>query len=233
MSTAQDIPLSPTTGEPVNVVARRNRLGIWLCIISDATGTVALLIAYTYLWSLNVNNAWAPPKNAFADPLPFWIITAGAVLAGVVLWSGVRAVQAGNAKRLVTASALTALIVLVTLIIQIVQLSTFPFGPSDGAYASATFWLCLGAAIHLALILFLVLAVLGRTRSGHISPQNPSHARLVAMYATWAGIAVFLGALLATTMEASPNTSSPAFGDFVQAPASVAPAPSGSPASGS
>lgn len=64
MSAAVESPRSATTGEPVATVARRNRLGIWLCIISDATGTLALLISYVYLWSLNVNNQWAPPKNA-------------------------------------------------------------------------------------------------------------------------------------------------------------------------
>ena len=62
----------PTTGEPVSTTARRNRIGIWLCIASDVTGTVALLVAYSYLWSLNVNDAWAPPKNAWAAPWPFW-----------------------------------------------------------------------------------------------------------------------------------------------------------------
>lgn len=209
-------PRSATTGEPVSVVERRNRLGIWLCIISDVTGTVALLIAYAYLWSLNVNSAWAPPKDAFADPIPFWLIALGAVASVLLLWWGLRGLRAGNRGRMVAAAAMATLLLLVTFIGQIVQLSTFPFGPSDGAYASATFWLCLSAAFHLFMVLTLAVGVLGRTRAGLISPANPYHAHLVAMYATWAAIAIVLGALFATTMEDSPNTNSPPVGQFQQ-----------------
>ena len=209
-------PRSATTGEPVSVVERRNRLGIWLCIISDVTGTVALLIAYAYLWSLNVNSAWAPPKDAFADPIPFWLIALGAVTSVLLLWWGVRGLRAGNRGRMVAAASLATLLLVATFVGQIVQLSTFPFGPSDGAYASATFWLCLSAAFHLFMVLTLALGVLGRTRAGLINPANPYHAHLVAMYATWAAIAIVLGALFATTMEESPNTDSPPVGQFQQ-----------------
>jgi len=209
-------PLYPTTGEPVSVNARRNHFGIWLCIVSDATGTLALLVAYSYLWSLNVNNAWAPPKNAWAPALPFWLIVLGTVVATLLMWWGLRAMAAGRQGALVAAAALSSLVVLLTFIGQIVQLSTFPFGPSDGAYASATFWLCLGAALHLFTLLFLTTAIVGRTRAGRITVDNHSHVRLVAMYMTWATIAIFLGALFATTMTVSPNSNSPTFGTFAE-----------------
>lgn len=222
--------LSPTTGEPVAVVARRNRVGIWLCIISDVTGTVALLIAYAYLWSLNVNGAWAPPNNAFADPLWFWLITLGMALAVLSLWWGLRGLRSGDRGRMLTGAGLSVLLVLVTFIGQIVQLSTFPFGPSDGAYASATFWLCIGAAIHLSLVLTLVVGVLGRTRAGLITTGNPYQAQLVLMYSTWAAIAIFLGALFATSMTTSPTSESPPMGQFEQSPPSAA--PSAAPSSG-
>lgn len=229
MSTTPDTVVlrSATTGEPVTVVERRNRLGIWLCIVSDITGTVALLISYAYLWSLNVGGGWAPPNDAYADPLPFWFIFIGFALAATLMWWGVRGIRAGNVGRMVTAAALSSLIVLVTFVSQVWQLSTFPFGVSDGAYASATFWLALSAAFHLFTVFFLTTAVLGRTRKGLISPANPYHAHLVAMFMTWTVIAAFLGALLATTMTDSPNTQSPAFGGFSNAPAS---APAASPA---
>jgi len=207
-------PLYPTTGEPVSVNAGRNRLGIWLCIVSDATGTLALLVAYSYLWSLNVNDAWAPPKNAWASPLPFWLIVLGTLIATLLMWWGLRSISTGRRGGLILAAGLSALIVVLTLIGQIVQLSTFPFGPSDGAYASATFWLCLAAAFHLFTLFFLTTAIVGRTRAGRIAPDNHSHVRLVAMYMTWATIAIFLGALFATTMTVSPNDNSPTFGTF-------------------
>lgn len=232
MSVDQSVPRSPTTGEPVSVVARRNRLGVWLCIVSDVTGVVALLIAYAYLWSLNVNDAWAPPNDAFADPLLFWLVTLGGVAIAALLWLGYRAVAHGSSAGLAM-FGLAVLLVVATFVLQIVQLSTFPFDPTDGSYASATFWLCIGAALHLGLVLVLALGVLGRTRAGLISRSNPYHARLVAMYATWAAIAIFLGALFATTMTVSPNTTGPAFGEFTPpAPAaSSAPSPASSPGS--
>lgn len=213
MSTTQ-VQRSATTGETVATVARRNRLGIWLCIISDATGTIALLISYTYLWSLNVNNQWAPPKNAFADWWPFWAIVAGIVIATALIWWGIAGMAKGHTGRLVGASILAGLVILASFVGQIVQLSTFPFGPSDGAYASATFWLCLATALHLSMLSLLVLAVSIRTRKGLINPGNHSHARLVAMYMTWVCISAALGALVATTMTVSPNTNMPTFGTF-------------------
>lgn len=239
MSMTTDDLRSPTTGESVNVVQRRNRLGVWLCIISDVTGSVALLIAYAYLWSLNVNDAWAPPNDAFADPSLFWIVAAGGALTAVMLWLVYWMIAHGSRGGSLAVAALTMLVVLATFVLQIVQLSTFPFGLSDGSYASATFWLCIGAAYHLALVLFLAMGVLGRTRAGLVTQGNPYHARLVAMYATWAAIAIFLGALFATTMTVSPNSSSPPFGEFTQpapssssAPASSsAPSPASSPGS--
>ncbi len=238
-ATTQGPVLSPTTGEPVATVARRNRVGIWLCIVSDVTGVVALLIAYAYLWSLNVNDGWAPPNNSFAPPLLFWVIAIGGVLTALLLWWGALGVQKGNRGTLMTAGVLALIICIATFVIQIVQLSTFPFGPSDGAYASATFWLALGAAFHLSLVMFLITAVVGRTARGLITPANPSHARLVAMYSTWAAIAIILGAFFATTMTTSPNVNSPTMGGFGlattpanQPPASpAASAPAAAPAS--
>lgn len=231
---------SPTTGEPVQVVARRNRVGVWLCIVSDASGTIALLVAYAYLWGLNVNDAWAPPNNAFADPLLFWVITAGSALIALLLWWGYRLLTHGGRKEPLAVAAIASLLVVATFVLQIVQMSTFPFGADDGAYASATFWLCIGAALHLGIVMVLAMGVLGRTRAGLISPENPSQAKFVAMYATWAAIAIFLGALFASTMTTSPNTSSPVFGEFQKpapsssaAPSSASPAASPSSSSGS
>lgn len=217
-TTSQQVPRSATTGEPVTTTARRNRLGIWLCIISDATGTVALLISYVYLWSLNVNSAWAPPKDSFAPDLPFWLIVLGVVLAAASMWWGVRGIAKGHRGRLILASGLASVIVLVTFVGQIVQLSTFPFDIGDGAYASATFWLALATAIHLSVVLFLTMAIVNRTRAGLFTKDDHAHVRLVAMWMTWVCVAALLGALVTTTMKVSPNTDSPAFGTFSSSP---------------
>jgi len=208
------IPRSATTGEPVTTTARRNRLGIWLCIVSDATGTLALLVAYAYLWSLNVNDAWAPPKDTWADPLPFWLIFVGAVVAALAMWWAVAEIKHGHTGKFVAGSVIASVVALLALIGQIWQLSTFPFDITDGAYASATFWLCIATALHLSVVGFLTSAMIGRLRAGRIKREDHSHARLVAMWMTWVCVAVFLGAFFATTMNASPNSNSPTFGTF-------------------
>ena len=212
--TQSAVPRSAITGEPVTTTARRNRLGIWMCIVSDATGTLALLVAYTYLWSLNVNDAWAPPKDTWADPIPFWLITAGVIVATLAMWWAVAGIRAGRTGQFVAGSVIASLVALVTLIGQIVQLSTFPFDITDGAYASATFWLCIATALHLSVIGFLTSAMIGRLRAGRITREDHSHARLVAMWMTWVCVAVFFGAFFATTMNVSPNSNSPTFGTF-------------------
>lgn len=214
MSTTTTGPLYPTTGEPVAVNARRNRLGVWLCIVSDCAGSIALLIAYSYLWSLNVNNAWAPPKDTFAPDLPFWLIVLGAVLATIAMWWGYKGLVRGHRDRMITGAALATLIVLITFIGQIVQLSTFPFDIQDGSYASATFWLCIGAAIHLLLVLFFTMAITFRTKAGRVTPDNPYHARLVSMWMTYVCIIIAIGALFTLVMKESPNSNAPTFGTF-------------------
>ncbi len=217
MSTAAADPvLSPTTGEPVAVVARRNRLGIWLCIVSDAAGTVSLLIAYAYLWSLNVNGGWAPKKGAWAPDWLFWAIVLGMVVACALLWWGVKSVFAGHREGLVVAATLSSLLLLAMFILQIWQLATFPFDISESSYTSATFWLALSNAFHLSLGSLLVLAVVNRTRAGKIGVDNPFQSRLVAMWITWLCAAALLGAIFTTAMKDSPNTDPPAFQSFTQ-----------------
>lgn len=208
--------LSPTTGEPVSVVARRNRLGIWLCIVSDAAGTVSLLIAYAYLWSLNVNEAWAPKKGRWAEDLLFWVIVVGMLAACLLLWWGVRGIQAGHRGRLMTGATLSSLLLLAMFILQVWQLMTFPFDIQESAYTSATFWLALSNAFHLSLGSLLVLAVVNRTRANRIAVGNSSHSRLVAMWITWLVIAAFLGSVFTTVMKDSPNTNPPEFQSFTQ-----------------
>lgn len=225
MSTTHEViePRSATTGESVSIVAHRNRVGLWMLIAIDAAGSVSALVTYVYLWSLNVNSAWAPPKNHFAPSGPFWLITLGAVVGAALLWWGWQLLRS-RGRAASSMAALAALVVyIVTLVGQIVQLSTFPFGPQDGAYASATLWLCIFAAFHLALLIFLALGVFVRTRVGVIARDNPSHARLVAMYATWVVVSIFLGALVATAMTVSPNTKSPSFGEFKEPAATSTP----------
>ena len=242
--------LSPTTGEPVAVVARRNRLGLIFLIVADFSGTMALIISYCYLWSLNVNNGWAPNQQTFGNndllksrsPLPwaadwpFWTILLLAVVATVILWIGVRSLRQGHRGGLVAASAVSLVVVLVALVLQWWQITTFPFGPGNGAYASAVFLLTSATFAHLLIVAFALLAIVNRTRAGLVSDGNPFQAKLVGYWMVWVCASILLGALCTTFLKASPNTTPANFGEFTlfnpdaaQSSPSPSPSPSASP----
>ena len=240
--------LSPTTGEPVAVVARRNRLGLVFLIVADFSGTMALIISYCYLWSLNVNNGWAPNQQTFGNndllksrsPLPwatdwpFWAILGLTVVATLVLWIGIRSVRGGHRGGLVGAALLALLITLAAIALQWWQITTFPFGPGNGSYASTVFLLTASTLAHLLLIGFLLLAITNRTRAGLVSTENPFQAKLVGYWMVWVCASILLGCLCTTFLKASPNTTPANFGEFSlfnpNAPA-PSPSPSGSPSS--
>lgn len=240
MSTTIDV-LSPTTGEPVDVVARRNRLGVLLLIACDLAGTLALLIAYSYLWSLNVNDAWAPntiqyggngnvvgrTSLPFADDWPFWAIFLGVIVTCLLMWTGYRGIRDGHRGRLLVAGTLAGLVGLMTLVGQIVQMKSFPFQPSNGSYASAVYLLTAASVVHLTVGGFLILGVVNRVRSGRITVADPSQARLVSIWVTWLVVACFFSTLFTTVMKASPNANPPEFGSVTRS----APTPSMAPAS--
>ena len=234
--------LSPTTGEPVAVVARRNRLGLIFLVVADFTGTMALIISYCYLWSLNVNNGWAPNQQTFGNndllksrsPLPwaadwpFWSILGLAVVATVILWLGIRSLRSGHRGGLIAASILSLLVVIAAIVLQWWQITTFPFGPGNGAYASAVFLLTAATFIHLLLVAFLLLAITNRTRAGLVSTENPFQAKLVGYWMVWVCASILLAVICTTFLKASPNTTPANFGQFTLYNPD-APTPSASP----
>jgi heme/copper-type cytochrome/quinol oxidase subunit 3 len=243
--------LSPTTGEPMAVVGRRNTLALWLLIVADVAGTIALIISYTYLWSLNVNGGWAPPgaqltavetnndiptnvQASFATEWHFWAILGIVILSTVAMWWAYRSAKGGFQAALITGAVLSTLLMIVALIAQWIQVTTFPFGPSDGAYASAVIVLCGSNIFHMLLVLFLLIGVVNRSRKGLINQGAPYQAQATTYYMTWVSISVLLGALLTTFFVVSPNTDPSRFGSFKTISESAAePTPAPSPESSS
>ena len=106
--------LAPTTGEPISTIQRRAKAGLWGLIVMDAAGTLAVIVAYAYLWSLNVNGGWAPPgaslkssetdnlppssppKASFAAEWPFWAILLLVCLSTAAMWFGYKELKRGN-----------------------------------------------------------------------------------------------------------------------------------------
>lgn len=238
--------LSPTTGEPLAVTARRNRVGLWLLIAGDVSGTLALLISYAYLWQLNVDNAWAPNTIVYggngnvtgrttlpwAPDWPFWLVTLLVAVTCLLMWSGYRGIRDGHPKRLVSAAATASLVALAALVVQIWQITSLPFETSNGSYASAVFLFCYASIAHLVVGGFLIMGVLNRTKAGRITSTDPSQALIVARWVTWLVIASFLCSLFTLLMKDSPNTNPPMFQSFTRTAPTASPAPvsSASPA---
>lgn len=225
------VPLSPTTGEPMSTIARRGRVGLWLMIVMSASGTIALIISYSYLWSLNVNGGWAPPgakltanetnntitklKGTFAPEWPFWAIMGITALATIFMWWGYRSVRMrGSQPALVAGSALALIVSIAALVAQWIQISTFPFGPTNGAYASAVLLLCASNIFNLLLVIFILTGIVNRARKGLISAAVWYQAQLASYWMTWVVLAFLLGVLVTTFMVESPNTDPAIFGGF-------------------
>jgi heme/copper-type cytochrome/quinol oxidase subunit 3 len=148
----------------------------------------------------------------------------------VILWLGIRSLRSGHRGGLMAASAISLLVVIGALVLQWWQITTFPFGPGNGSYASAVFLLTAATFVHLLLVAFLLLAITNRSRAGLVSTENPFQAKLVGYWMVWVCASILLGVLCTTFLKASPNTTPANFGEFtLYNPDAPAPSPSASP----
>lgn len=227
----QETPLYPPTGEPIGEIARRTKVGLWTLIVMSVSGTLALVVSYSYLWALNVNGAWAPPGASltssqtnstlpsksdatFAPEWPFWAIFGLTVLATIAMWFGYKQLVKGHRDGMLLGGGVSLIITVAALVAQWIQISTFPFGASNGAYASAVLLLCAENIFNLLILVFLHIGLLNRTRKGLISPLVYYQTKLVSYWMVWICISVLLGALLTTFLLESPNTEPSIFGTF-------------------
>lgn len=226
-------PLYPPTGEPIGEIARRTKVGLWTLIVMSVSGTLALVISYSYLWSLNVNGGWAPPgakltaretnstlpgksDATFAAEWPFWAIFGLVVLSTVAMWFGYKELAKGHRSGMILAGTIALLVAVGALVAQWIQITTFPFGASQGAYASAVLLLCAENIFNLLLVIFLLTGIVNRTRKGLITPLVYYQTKLMSYWMVWVCISFLLGALLTTFLVDSPNTTPSIFGTFQQ-----------------
>lgn len=234
MSADTQQPLSPTTGEPISTIGRRARAGLWTLIVMDAAGTIAIIIAYSYLWALNVNGGWAPPgasltgsetdeslpssppQASFAVEWPFWAIFGLVVLSTIAMWFGYKELKRGNHSGMIVGTGAALVIAVGALVAQWVQISTFPFAATDGAYASAVLLLCSSNIFNLIILIFLQLGMLIRTNKGLVTPAVHYQPQILSYWMVWLSIAFLLGALCTSFMIESPNLDPAIFGTFQQ-----------------
>jgi heme/copper-type cytochrome/quinol oxidase subunit 3 len=225
-------PRYPTTGEPISTISRRAKGALWSLIVMDAAGTIALVISYSYLWALNVNNGWAPPgatltgaetdsnlpskapTGSFAVEWPFWAILGLVILATAAMWFGYKELNRGNRAGMLVGSTVALIISIVTLGAQWIQITNLPFGPDEGAYASAVILLLSSNIFNLLILIFLLIGMVNRTRKRLITPLVTYQAQIMSYWMVWLCIAFLLGAICTTFMVVSPNLDPVTFGTF-------------------
>ena len=233
-SPGKEEPKYPTTGEPISTIARRAKAGLWTLIVMDAAGTIAIVIAYSYLWSLNVNGGWAPPgasltgsetdeslpssppKASFAVEWPFWAILGLVIVSTLAMWFGYRELKRGNHAGMVVGTGASLVVAVGALVAQWIQISTFPFAAGDGAYASAVLLLCASNIFNLLILIFVQLGMLIRTNKGLVSQAVHYQPQILSYWMVWLCIAFLLGAICTSFMVESPNLDPAIFGTFQQ-----------------
>lgn len=190
--------------EDPDVIGRRWRTGVLLLILADASFVAALIFSYFYLRGLNVRQDWVFSGQATAAIWVGWAIAIGAVLSAGLFAGALRSIRAGDQARFVGGALLALVVLIVDAVGQALQLSTFPFGVADSAYSSAVYTMAGANLFHLALTLFLAVAMWNRGRRNIYSATSNWQVQLVSIWWAWIALAAILGAF-ATSFITSPG----------------------------
>jgi heme/copper-type cytochrome/quinol oxidase subunit 3 len=197
--------------ESPEAIAGRQLVGVWLFIAGDAVILMALLFTYLYLRGLNTSQSWMPAGVHGASALMAWLIVVVVAASAAMMWFGERATQRGGTG---TPSVLfSAVLALVGVVLSAVAISQVPHAVNAtsgvnqvaGSYASALLAIDVSNLFHLALLIFLALAVASRIKKGLITVSSPTHIRLVRIFWVWVALSVTLAAITSTIFVASPK----------------------------
>jgi heme/copper-type cytochrome/quinol oxidase subunit 3 len=190
--------------EDPNLIGRRWRTGTLLLILADASFVAALIFSYFYLRGLNTSGAWVAPKQHIATIWVSWVISAVIALSALVFAWAERGIRANNVSRLVTGSVFALVLVLISGVLQFIQLSTFPFGVADSAYASSLYVFAGANLFHILLTAFLGLGMWNRSRRRIYSGESNWQVHVVGLWWTWVAFAA-IAVSFTTSFVASPN----------------------------
>jgi len=197
--------------EPPEKVTGRELVGVWLFIAGDAVILVALLFTYLYLRGLNTSNLWMPHGVHGAFALMSWLTVVVVALSAWAVWAGEKTTQRGG--RGVSAAATATLLAVVGFALSILAISKIPHSINatsgvrmvSGSYSSSLMSIDISNAVHLAILVFLGLCVIVRTRKGLISQATPTHGRLIRVFWVWVTVSVAFASVITTVFVASPK----------------------------
>jgi heme/copper-type cytochrome/quinol oxidase subunit 3 len=198
---------TPVDLSPAAIRARRDiepRPTAWwgMMLTNLVVATLYGAMYFSYIWIRITQRDW-PPAGVDPPPLDLAGLSAAALLAsGAVLWVGLRKSHQGAV--LVEQLALLGALLLagLHLWLLVADLSRFPLGPGDHAYASLFYAL---SGIHAsALLLAMILAAVLLAMSFLPEPLPRRGVGLRTLGAYWYLLAV-AGALLIAVMYLTPH----------------------------
>ncbi|MCX6451246.1 MAG: hypothetical protein NTZ31_06080 [Actinobacteria bacterium] len=171
------------------VVGRRERLGVRILIVADASFVFAMVFSYFYLRNLNTNGGWIPKDGHTFSVASGWVVVLPLIVGAILHKIGQR-----NLKTIGTISIITLVVYLYGLYYQIHQIMNMPFivkdtGGFEGAYASSWVLIAGANAFHYIIASFLALGLVIRARRANVDPTLEKwRMRTAASWFTWIAI---------------------------------------------
>jgi heme/copper-type cytochrome/quinol oxidase subunit 3 len=170
--------------------------GVLALIGTEAAVFAYLLFSYFYLQS-QTTEAWPPsglPPLRWSAPS-----TAVMLISVATTWWADHGMRLGSIGRLYSGLAATSLLGICYIILQCFDWRGEPFLANSGAYGSLFYAITAFHVLHAAAGVLILLAVLGWSVMGYLTPRRNSAVTVVAMY--WyfvvvAWIAVFVSLYL-------------------------------------
>jgi cytochrome c oxidase subunit 3 len=176
---------------------RKLTLGMVFYILTDVEFVIFLFISYIWERSYNTDNGWFPIAGMRTpDTNTALILTGALVLSAVFYYIGYRGALANNQVLLRLGLLIALLVTVGTLVAQMRYMGDQQFATIDGTFASS--WIMLNGyhVYHLAVGIFLGLAVTIRAFRGKYSAENHVGLNIIGYFWYWMALMPVLMAIL-------------------------------------
>ncbi len=178
---------------------RKLKLGMFFYILTDVAFVIFLFISYIWERSYNTDGGWFRIKGmAVPDATAAWILTGLIVLSAIAYFIGWRGIIAGNQMLLRLGMLVALVLTIVTTVAQARYMGDQQFATIDGTFASS--WITLNAyhIYHLAIGIFLGLALTIRAFRGKYSAEHHVGVDIIGYFWYWMALMpVIMNAMMA------------------------------------
>ena len=185
--------------EHPDVVGSRNRMGVILLIVADASFALSMLFVFFYLKAQNVNDMWLPKGNedhSAIEPVSAmgsWNVTTICLLGLLAHYYGLLGVRKGNQIQLKLGGLVALVASLAALVYQVNIMATVPFTFYEGAYVACFYLFAIMNIVHLVLTVLISFGNWFRSTKG-IYLHDHWHVDIVNIWWAWMVVSSLLGA---------------------------------------